>query len=86
MTMGTPILYMIQLNGFKKREATDKIIPPTNPGAYGGTTHNALEIHKAKQLAWKRYKSAQAATKKMIMHAFKDYHFLGLQDDKYFGI
>ncbi|OEU22172.1 hypothetical protein FRACYDRAFT_232325 [Fragilariopsis cylindrus CCMP1102] len=60
---------------------TDEIIPPTNPGAYRGTTHNALEIHRAMQLAWKRYKLAQAATKKMIMHAFKDSHFLELQDD-----
>ncbi|OEU14437.1 hypothetical protein FRACYDRAFT_240979 [Fragilariopsis cylindrus CCMP1102] len=32
-------------------------------------------------MAWRRYKLAQAATKKMIMHAFKDYHFLELQDD-----
>jgi hypothetical protein len=39
-------------------------------------------IHKTKQLAWKRYKLAQAATKKMITHAFKErhYHFLELQD------
>ena len=59
----------------KKRQVTDEIIPPTNPGAYRGTTHNALEIHRGAQLAWKRYKLAQAATKKMIMHAFKDYHF-----------
>ena len=33
------------------------------------------------QLAWKRYKLAQAATEKMIMHEFKGYHFLELQDD-----
>ena len=65
----------------RKRQVTDEIIPPTNPGAYRGTTHNALEIHRGAQLAWKRYKLAQAATKKMIMHAFKDYHFLELQDD-----
>ena len=59
----------------KKREVGNAIVPPTNPGEYGGTTHNAHEIHKARLLAWKRYKLAQAATKKMIMHAFKDYHF-----------
>jgi hypothetical protein len=29
----------------------------------------------------KKYKLPQAATKKMIMHAFKDYHFLELQDE-----
>jgi hypothetical protein len=65
----------------KKRQVTSQIVPPTNPGAYGGTTHQLLEAHKAKQLAWKRYKLAQSATKKMIMHAFKDYHFLELQDE-----
>ena len=65
----------------KEQQVTLQIIPPTNPEEYGGTTHNAHEIHKAKLLAWKRYKLAQAATKKMIMHAFKDYHFLELQDD-----
>jgi hypothetical protein len=65
----------------KKRQVTSQIVPPTNPGAYGGTTHRLLEAHKAKQLAWKRYKPAQSATKKLIMHAFKDYHFLELQDE-----
>jgi hypothetical protein len=65
----------------KKRQVTSQIIPPTNPGTYGGNTHQLLKIHKAKQLAWTRYKLAQAATKKMIMHAFKDYHFLELQDE-----
>ena len=65
----------------KKRQVTSQIIPPTNPGAYDGTTHLKLEVHRAAQLAWKRYKLAQAASKKMIMHAFKDYHFLELQDD-----
>ena len=65
----------------KKRQVEEQIIPPTNPGEYSGTSHNAHEIHKANLLAWKRYKLAQAATKKMIMHAFKDYHFLELQDD-----
>jgi hypothetical protein len=65
----------------KKRLVTSQIIPPTNPGSYTGNTHLLLESHKAQQLAWKRYKLAQAATKKMIMHAFKDYHFLELQDD-----
>ncbi|OEU18651.1 hypothetical protein FRACYDRAFT_236930 [Fragilariopsis cylindrus CCMP1102] len=65
----------------KKRLVTSQITPPTNPGEYTGATHNAHEIHKAKLLAWKRYKLAQAATLKMIMHAFKDYHFLELQDN-----
>ena len=65
----------------KKRQVTSQIIPPTNPGIYGGNTHQLLEIHKTATLAWRRYKLAQAATKKMIMHAFKDYHFLELQDD-----
>jgi hypothetical protein len=65
----------------KKRQVTSPINPPTNPGAYDGTTHLKLEVHKAEQLAWRRYKLAQAATKKMIMHAFKEYHFLELQDD-----
>ena len=64
----------------KKRLVTAQITPPTNPGEYTGATHNAHEIHKTKLLAWKRYKEAQAATQKMIMHAFKDYHFLELQD------
>ena len=62
----------------KKKEVDHVIVPPTHPGAYGGATHNAHEIHKAALLSWKRYKEAQAATKKMIMHAFKDYHFLEL--------
>jgi hypothetical protein len=65
----------------KKRQVTASIVPLTNPGSYRGTTHQPLEAHKAKQLAWKRYKLAQAATKKMTMHAFKDYHFLELQDE-----
>jgi hypothetical protein len=65
----------------KKRQVTSQIVQPTNPGAYGGTTYQLLEAHKAKQLAWKRYKLAQAATKKMIMHVFKDYQFLELQDE-----
>ena len=65
----------------KKKGVSSQIIPPTNPGVYGGNTHQLLEIHKTAQIAWRRYKLAQAATKKMIMHAFKDYHFLELQDD-----
>jgi hypothetical protein len=65
----------------KKRQVTSQIIAPTNPGAYGGNIHQLLEIHKTQQLEWKRYKMAQAATKKMIMHVFKDYHFLELQDE-----
>ena len=78
---GQPYIVWGNSNWLEKRQVTLQIIPPTSPRAYGGTTHNALEIHKAKQLAWKRYKFAQATTKKMIMHAFKDYHFLELQDD-----
>ncbi|OEU15577.1 hypothetical protein FRACYDRAFT_240270 [Fragilariopsis cylindrus CCMP1102] len=65
----------------KKKGVSSQIIPPTNPGIYGGNTHQLLEIHKTANMAWRRYKLAQAATKKMIMHAFKDYHFLELQDD-----
>jgi hypothetical protein len=65
----------------KKRQVTSQIIPPTNPGAYSGNTHQLLEIHKTSQLAWRRYKLSQAATKKMMFHAFKEYHFLELQDD-----
>jgi hypothetical protein len=65
----------------KKRQVTSPITPPANPGVYAGNTHLLLEIHRKEQLAWKRYKLAQAATKKMIFHAFKDYHFLELQDD-----
>jgi hypothetical protein len=44
-------------NWLKKRQVTSQIIPPTNPGAYGGNTHQLLEIHKTKQLAWTRYTS-----------------------------
>jgi hypothetical protein len=65
----------------KKRQVTALIVPPPNPGVYGGTTHNALEVHRTANLAFKRYKEAQAAAKKMIMHAFKEHHFLELQDD-----
>jgi hypothetical protein len=50
-------------------------------GIYSGTTHNALEVHRTAILAYKRYKEAQAAAKKMIMHAFKEHHFLELQDE-----
>ena len=65
----------------KKRQVTNVIVPPPNPGVYGGTTHNALEVHRTANLAYKRYKEAEAAAKKMIMHAFKEHHFLELQDD-----
>ena len=44
-------------------------------------THITGNPQDIPQLAWKRYKQAQAATKKIIMHAFNDYHFLELQDD-----
>jgi hypothetical protein len=33
----------------KKRQVKEPIVPPTNPGAYGGTTHQLLEALKAKQ-------------------------------------
>jgi hypothetical protein len=65
----------------KKRQVTNLIAPPPPPGVYGGTTHNALEVHRTAALAFKRYKEAQAAAKKMIMHAFKEHHFLELQDE-----
>jgi hypothetical protein len=65
----------------KKRQVTGLIVPPPTPGVYGGTTHNALEVHRTAILAYKRYKEAQAAAKKMSMHAFKEHHFLELQDD-----
>ena len=32
----------------KKRQVTSQIIPPTNPGTYGGNTHQLLEIHNSK--------------------------------------
>jgi hypothetical protein len=32
----------------KKRQVTSQIIPPTNQGAYGGNTHQLLQIHKAR--------------------------------------
>jgi hypothetical protein len=35
----------------KKRQVTSPINPPTNPGAYDGTTHLKLEVHRAEQLA-----------------------------------
>jgi hypothetical protein len=39
-----------------------------------------VEQHTA-NLAFKRYKEAQAAAKKMIIHAFKEHHYLELQGD-----
>jgi hypothetical protein len=48
---------------------------------YSGTTHLALEVHKTKIRAHEKYKEAEAAAKKMLMHAFKEHHFLELQDD-----
>jgi hypothetical protein len=68
-------------NWLKKRQVTTTIVPAPNPGVYSGTTHNALEVHKTATLAHKRYKEAEAAAKKMLMHAFKEHHFLELQDD-----
>jgi hypothetical protein len=75
--------YLVWSNSdwLKKKQVTSQIIPPINPGEYDGTTHLKLEVHRAVQLAWKWYKIAQAATKKMIFHAFKEYHFLKLQDE-----
>ena len=70
------------MDWLKKRQVTSQIIPPINPGGCNGNTNLLLEIHKTTQLAWKRYKLAQAATKRMVMHAFKDYHHsLKLQHD-----
>jgi hypothetical protein len=69
---------------FKKRQVTTTIVPAPNPGVYyAGTTHLALEVHKTATLANNRYKEAEAeaAAKKMLMHAFKEHHFLELQDD-----
>jgi hypothetical protein len=45
--------YIVWINSdwLKKRQVTSQIVPPTNPGAYGGTTYQLLEAHKAKQLA-----------------------------------
>ena len=65
-----------------KETITAPIAPPTNLGAYNGTTHLKLEVHRAAQHTWNRYKLAQAATKKMTMHAFKEYHFLELQNNR----
>ena len=70
------------MDWLKKRQVTSQIIPPINSGGCNGNTHLLLEIHKTTQLAWKRYKLAQAATKRMVMHTFKDYHHsLELQHD-----
>jgi hypothetical protein len=65
-----------------KEETSHITNRPTNQPRSIWRDHTpTARTHKAKQLAWKRYKLAQAATKKMIMHAFKDYHFLELQDE-----
>jgi hypothetical protein len=66
----------------KKRQVTAPISPPTNPGAYNETTYLKLEVHKAVQLVWKQFKLAQAVTNKMMIHAFKEYHFHELQEDE----
>ena len=78
---GQSYLIYDDIEWLKKKGVTDVVKPPTNPGTYGGTSHNALEVHKAVVLAWKRYKEAQSATKTMIMYAFKPHHFLELEDD-----
>ena len=78
---GQSYLIYDDVEWLKKKAVTDVVKPPTNPGTYGGTSHNALEVHKALALAWKRYKEAQSATKSMIMYAFKPHHFLELEDD-----
>jgi hypothetical protein len=78
---GQSYLVWADADWLKKRQVTAPIVPPPNPGVYSETTHLALEVHKTAILAHKRYKEAQAAAKKMIMHAFKEHHFLELQDD-----
>jgi hypothetical protein len=78
---GQSYLVWEEADWLKKRQVTAPVVPPPNQGVYSGTTHNALEVHRTAILAYKRYKEAQAAAKKMIMHAFKEHHFLELQDD-----
>jgi hypothetical protein len=78
---GQSYLIYDDVEWLKKKAVTDVVKPPTNPGTYSGTSHNALEVHKASVLAWKRYKEAQSATKTMIMYALKPHHFLELEDD-----
>jgi hypothetical protein len=78
---GQSYLVWEEADWLKKGQVTAPIVPPTNPGAYGGTTHNTPEVHRTALLAYKRYKEAQAAAKKMLMHAFREHHFLELQDD-----
>jgi hypothetical protein len=78
---GQSYLVWEEADWLKKRQVTAPITPPPNPGVYSGTTHLALEVHKTAILAHKRYKEAEAAAKKMLMHAFKEHHFLELQDD-----
>ena len=72
---GHSFIEMGQYGLAKKRQVTSQI------GGRNGNTQLLLEIHKTSQVAWRRYKLAQAATKEMIMHTFKDYHFSELQDD-----
>jgi hypothetical protein len=78
---GQSYLVWEEADWLKKRQVTAPIAPPPPMGIYSGTTHNALEVHRTAILAYKRYKEAQAAAKKMIMHAFKEHHFLELQDE-----
>jgi hypothetical protein len=78
---GQSYLVWEEADWLKKRQVTAPITPAPHPGVYSGTTHLALEGHKTAILAHKRYKEAEAAAKKMIMHAFKEHHFLELQDD-----
>jgi hypothetical protein len=61
---GQSYLVWDDVDWLKKRQATALIVPPTNTGTYGGTTHNALEVHRTAILVYKRYKEAQAAAKK----------------------
>jgi hypothetical protein len=69
---GQSYLVVEEADWLKKRQVT---------ALYGGTTYNALEVHRTAILAFKRYKESQAAAKKNIMYAFKEHHFLDLQDD-----
>jgi hypothetical protein len=78
---GQSYLVWEEADWLKKRQVTAPLVPSPNQGVYSGTTHNALEVHRTAILAYKRYKEAQVAAKKMIMHEFKEHHFLELQDD-----
>jgi hypothetical protein len=61
--LGQSYLVWDSSDWLKKRQVTDILVPPPNLGVYGGTIHNALEVHRTAILAQKRYKEAQAAVK-----------------------